>query len=275
MCSQALAREIMSRQVVGIRPDATVAQAIDVMLDRRISALPVTDREGRLVGILSEGDLLRRGELGTQRERPRWVQYLLSPGRLSAEYARAYGRRVDEVMTREVVTVGEEASLGEVVALMERHGVKRLPVTSAGRMTGVVARADVVRALADAMRAPGPAMSRGDSPRSGFPRSDSAIRRDILVEFARVPCIPAAQIAVAVRDGVVDLAGAIIDERERRAVHVAVENVPGVTGLHDHMILIEPLSGEVVFVPDEAARHGEMREAQQGDAARAADARIT
>ncbi len=272
MRNQALAREIMSRQVVGIPADASVAQAIDVMLDRRISALPVTDREGRLVGILSEGDLLRRGELGTERERPRWLQYLLSPGRLSIEYARAYGRRVDEVMTREVVTVGEGASLGEIVALMERHGVKRLPVMSAGRMIGVVARADVVRALAEAMRASGPAT----------PRSDSAIHRDILAEFVRVPCIPAAQIAVAVRDGVVDLAGAITDERERSAVHVAVETVPGVTGLHDHMILIEPLSGEVVFVPDEAARQGEphgerqeeRREAQQGEAVRAADARI-
>ncbi|AWB23043.1 CBS domain-containing protein [Methylobacterium currus] len=245
MRAQPLAREIMSRQVVGIRADATVAQAIDLMLDRRLSALPVTDGEGGLVGIVSEGDLLRRSELGTERERPRWLQYLLSPGRLSAEYARAYGKRVDEVMTREVVTVGEEASAAEIVALMERHRIKRLPVTSAGRMVGIVARADLMRALADAMRAPAPPAT---------PRSDADIRRDILAEFVRVPCIPAAQIAVAVRDGVVDLAGALTDERERGAVHVAVEGVPGVTGLHDHMILIEPLSGEIIFVPDEAPR---------------------
>ncbi len=262
MYAQIRAREIMSRQVACIPADATVAQAIDLMMDRRISALPVTDRDGQLVGIISEGDLLRRSELGTERERPRWLQYLLSPGRLSAEYARAYGRRVDEVMTREVVTVGKDASLAEIVALMERHQVKRLPVLCTGRMVGIVARADVVRALAEAMRAP----------TSAAPRRDAAIRRDILAEFVRVPCIPAAQISVMVLDGVVDLAGAITDERERSAVHAAVGTVPGVTGLHDHLILIEPLSGEVIFVPDEAARQEIQQEVRPGEAAPAANA---
>ncbi|AWB22807.1 CBS domain-containing protein [Methylobacterium currus] len=153
MHAQILAREIMVRRIAGLRADATITQAIGLTLDRRIGALPVADREGRLVGIVSEADLLRRGERGTERERPRSLQDLLSPGRRPAEYARACGRRVDAVMTRGLVTVGEEASLVEGVAPMERHRVKRLPVRCAARMVGIAACTDLVRTPAEAARA--------------------------------------------------------------------------------------------------------------------------
>jgi CBS domain-containing protein len=236
------ARDIMSKQVVSVRADATIAEAVAILLQQRISAVPVLDPEDRLVGILSEGDLLRRSELGTEKKRARWLQILLSPGRLAEEYARAHGRRVEEVMTREVVTVDEDAPAVDIVDTMSRHRIKRVPVLHAGRMIGIVSRADLIRALGAATRAP-----------ALHPhRSDDEVRRDIEAEFARAPGIPAAQIHVTVQSGVVDLTGAITDERERNAVHAAVGCVPGVARLRDHLIWIEPISGEVLFVPDEA-----------------------
>ena len=105
------AKDVMTRSVVTIEPDATVLQAVRLMLQRQISGLPVVDKAGTLVGIVTEGDLLRRAETGTQRKRPRWLEFLIGPGRLASEYAHTHGRRIDEVMTPDPRTVGEDAPL--------------------------------------------------------------------------------------------------------------------------------------------------------------------
>ena len=140
-------RDVMTRGVIGVRETDSLSEAVDTMLRSGISALLVFDERKALVGILSEGDLLRRGELGTEGRRPRWLELLLSGGRLAHSYAHAHGRKVSEVMTRDVITVAEDADLSEAVDLMIRRRVKRLPVVRGGAVVGVVSRSDLLKRL--------------------------------------------------------------------------------------------------------------------------------
>ena len=142
------ASDVMTRKVVSVRLDAPVGDAIRLMLDHRISGPPVVDGDSKVIGILTEGDLLRRAETGTERHRPRWLELLLGPGRLAGEYVRTHGRKVGEIMTEDVVSVAEDTPLVEIVRLMEGHRVKRLPVLRGDALVGIVTRADLVRTLA-------------------------------------------------------------------------------------------------------------------------------
>src|SRR5687768_8815067 len=146
---------IMTRGVARVGVRSSIADAISLMLENQVSGLPVVDENAQLVGIVTEGDFLRRVEVGTQRRRPRWLEFLMGPGRLAEEYVAANARRVDEVMTREVATVAEDTPLDEVVRLMERHQVKRLPVVDKERrIVGVVSRANLMRAVLATYRPP-------------------------------------------------------------------------------------------------------------------------
>ena len=228
------AHDVMTCGVISVEPDAPVMRAAQLMLQNKISGLPVVDAENRLVGIVTEGDFLRRGELGTQRRRPRWLEFLIGPGRLAAEYVRACGRKVGEIMTTNPHTISANTPIEEVVRLMERHRIKRLPVVEDGKVIGIVSRANLLHALASLAREVKPAV--GD---------DGAIRDRILAECAKQPWAP--QINVIVRNGVVELWGVITDDRERQAFIVAAENVPGVNSVHDHLAWVEPTSGMVLL----------------------------
>ena len=242
------ARDIMTPRVVSIRSDASVDDAVALMVERHISGLPVVDAEGKLVGMITEGDLLQRSEIGTERRRPHWLQMLFSPGRLADDYTQARGRKVNQVMTQEVVSATEDTPLETIVALMSRKGIKRVPIVMNDGPIGMVSRADVLRALAHAFAAGAPA----------GPRTDEQILADIEAEFARSGCIPTALIDVTVTDGVVALRGAVTDDRERVAAKVAVENVPGVKAVRDHLAWVEPMSGTVIpSAEDEAAAKAE------------------
>ncbi len=236
-------REVMTSNVISIGVNETVLKAARMMLQNRISGLPVVDPAGKLVGIVTEGDFLRRGELGTQRRRPKWLEFIVGPGKLADEYVRAAGRKVEEIMTTDPYTVEENDSLERVVEMMERRRVKRLPVLRAGRMVGIVSRANLLHALASLA---------GDTaaPAAG----DSAIRQQILAALATQPWAP--RINVVVKNGVVELWGAITDERERRAIIVASENVPGVKQVHDHMMWVEPMSGMAFASSEDEATGG-------------------
>jgi CBS domain-containing protein len=241
------ASDVMTREIISVRPDTTVAEAIRMMLDNRISGLPVIDEVGRLVGILTEGDLLRRGETGTERHRPRWLEILMGPGRLAEEYVRTHGRKIGEVMTRDPVSVTPDTSLKEIVELMERRRIKRVPVLDGEVPVGIISRADLLRGLAGALEAtPVAAMS------------DAEIRERILAELARTAWVPRDGIAITVENGIVDLNGVILDEKERGALRVAAENVPGVRAVEDHLVWVEPVSGTIIDAPRDA-RSGEGR----------------
>jgi len=227
-------KDVMTSPVLSIEPEAPILQAVDIMLRRHISGLPVIDKEGRLVGIVTEGDFLRRAETGTQRRRPRWLEYLVGRGRLADEYTRSHGNKVSEIMTTDPLTVTEDTPLDEVVKVMEKRRIKRLPVVRGEEVVGIVSRANLVHALAGMAREIKPVAA-----------GDQAIRERLMAELATQPWAPLALINVIVRDGVVELWGMITDERERQAIIVAAENAPGVKGVNDHLSWVDPISGAV------------------------------
>jgi CBS-domain-containing membrane protein len=230
--------DVMTPDVVSVSPDASVAMATRLMLQKRISGVPVINDVGNLVGIVSEGDFLRRAETGTGRRRPRWIEFFVGPGRLADEYVRLSGRKVSDVMTHEVQTVPPDAPLEQVVRLMERHNIKRVPVVDNGKLVGIVTRANLLHAVASFAHEIAP-LSAGDA----------AIRDQLLAALKDQPWAPVTAIDVTVRNGIVRLSGVITDERQRQALRVAAENIPGVKEVEDNIVWVEPVSGMFVEAP--------------------------
>jgi hypothetical protein len=204
--------------------------------------LPVVDTDDHVVGIVTEGDFLRRTETGTQRKRPRWLQFLVGPGRLAEEYVRSSSRKIEDVMTQAVHTIGEDTPVSDVVELMERHRIKRLPVLRDDKLVGIVSRANLLHALASL--APEIQSTSAD---------DVAIRERLLTELNRQNWAPLGLIDVIVRNGTVELWGTLLDERKRRALIVAAENLPGVKSVRDHLVCVEPISGMAIGPPEQAS----------------------
>ncbi len=226
------ARDIMTMPVVTIATSASVAEAADLMLARNIRCLPVVGDDGSLAGVISEGDFLRRGELGTRRARPRWLEFLVGPGKLADEYVRSSGRRVAEVMTAGVVSAAPGASLPEIVELMATHDIKNVPILDAGKIVGIVSRSDLMRILLRTL------------PKSGSATvDDEVIRRNILAELrGQSWSVGGDLIGVTVDKGNVELNGAVFDERQRKAAVVAAENVAGVKKVTDKLFCAGPFS---------------------------------
>jgi CBS domain-containing protein len=217
--------DIMSRVVVTVPPNATIVDAMRLMLGQRISGLPVVDDSGQLVGLLTEGDLLRRAETGTEKHRPGWLQFLRGAPRQAQDYVRTHGRKVGEIMTPDVLTVTETTSLDDIVELMESRHVKRIPVVTEDRLVvGVVSRADLLRALVQELEKTSPVTT-----------SDPALREQVVAELRRQAWGGRGHVTVIVTDAVVYLEGVIYDESERGAMRVAAENIPGVKEVRDHL----------------------------------------
>ena len=221
-------KDVMTPKVIYIDADEPILKAVRLMLQNHISGLPVLDKEGELVGIVTEGDFLRRGELGTQRQRPKWLEFVIGPGKLAQEYVQAWGGKDREVMTPDPWTIGENETLEAVVEVMERRRIKRIPVTRAGRIVGIISRANLMHALASSAREI--SVPSGD---------DSAIRDNILAAIAKQDWAP--HVNVIVKKGVAELHGIITDNRERQALIVATENVPGVRQVRDNLAWVEPM----------------------------------
>jgi CBS domain-containing protein len=230
------AKDVMTPKVVSIRPNASIAEMVRLMLDNRISGLPVINDHGELVGIVTEGDCLRRAETGTERKRPRWLEFIIGPSRLAAEYIHAHSRKVAEVMTQAPLTITENTPLDDIVHLMET--IKRLPVVRDRKVVGIVSRADLLHALASAAK----------SIPMGTP-TDAAIREQLVTELAKQPWAP--QLNATVRDGVVDLWGIVLAAHQREAAIVAAENIPGVKAVRSHVARVEPVSGMVIAEAEE------------------------
>jgi CBS domain-containing protein len=232
------AKDIMTSAIIAVAPEDTVEKAIRLMLQNRISGLPVIDVAGRLVGMVTEGDFLRRAETGTQRLRPHWLEFVVGPGRLAEEYVHSHARKVSEVMTVEPATVTEDTPLEAIVTLMEKRRIKRVPVVRGSKVVGLISRANLLHGLASVSRSLRPRLA-----------GDQAIREQILAELKAQRWAPVA-IDVVVRNGVVDLWGTITDERARQALIVATENVPGVTIVRDHVAWLDATSGMLFEPPD-------------------------
>lgn len=234
------ARDVMTSRVVSVTPDCTIADMAKRMQQYRISGLPVINAGGALVGVVTEGDCLRRVETGTETKRSGWRAFLASPETLASEYIRSHGRKVSEVMTPDPVTVGEDTDLTEVIHLMEKHQIKRVPVVKNGTVVGIISRANLIQALAGLARDSGPVSE-----------SDAAIAERVRDELGKLPWIANEFVNVGVKDGVVDLWGSFTAFRQDQAAIVAAENVPGVKRVQSHLAWVDPMSGLVVYSPDE------------------------
>ena len=233
------AHQIMTRSVITVTPDDTILTAAKLMIERHVSGLPVVDTTGKLVGIVSEGDFIRRSEIGTQKKRGRWLKFLLGAGEVATEYVHEHGKKVSEVMTRDPLTITEDTPLDEIVTSMETNGVKRLPVMNGTKLVGIVSRANLLQAVAGLARdIPDPTAD------------DDHIRSRIIAAVDKNDWSPFG-LNVIVRDGIVHLSGVITEERSRQAAIVAAENVAGVRKVHDHLCWVDAMSGMYLESPED------------------------
>jgi CBS domain-containing protein len=232
------AHQIMTKPVITVSPDATIVEAANIMLQRHVSGLPVVE-DDELVGIVSEGDFIRRSEIGTQHKRGRWLRFILGPGQSASDFVHEHGRRVFEVMTKDPLTITEDTALAEIVNMMEKNNVKRLPVVRDGTLVGIVSRANLLQAVASLAReVPDPTAD------------DDHIRERIITAMEKNDWCPFG-LGVIVKDGIVHLSGVITEERSRQAAVVAAENVQGVKKVHDHLCWVDTMSGMYIDAPED------------------------
>ena len=221
-----IAADVMISDVITVSADASVNEVAKTLLANRISAVPVVDQQGRLVGIVSEGDLVRRPEIGTERTRSWWLDALSTNRGLADEFVRSHSRKVKDVMARDVVTARPDTSLDQIATLLEKHRIKRVPIVSDGKIVGIVSRANLVQALASLTEKLRPATS----------TSDAALRGQLLARLQKAPRTGSLP-NVIVYGGTVQLWGIVNSEAERNVVRVAVEVTPGVRRVIDNLIV--------------------------------------
>jgi CBS domain-containing protein len=219
------ARDLMVSPVVTVQPSASVKEVAKLLLEQGISAVPVVDDQGKLVGVVSEGDLLHRPEIGSERRRSWWLLGLTDEETLAAEYVKAHAHKVADVMTRKVITAATDASLHELATLMEANAIKRVPIVEDGRLVGIVSRANLVRALASAQ----PALE--------IELSDANIRGQLLAHLQNQAWARPWLLNIMVKNGVVDLWGVVRSDAERRAVRIAAESIDCVRAVNDNLVI--------------------------------------
>jgi CBS domain-containing protein len=219
------ASEVMEPEVLSVGPETKVSDVAKALLSRRISAVPVVEN-GKLVGIVSEGDLIRRVETDTDRHRSWWVELLISSEKLATEYVKSHARFAGEVMTRKVVTAEENTSLSDVAKLFENHNIKRVPIVRGSKVVGIVSRADLLRVLADLHEKSEPT-----------PNDDDGIRDEIIRRLKAEHWYSSAQVEIGVRHGVAKLDGLVMTHEQQAAIRVVAENTPGVRSVNDATML--------------------------------------
>jgi CBS domain-containing protein len=217
--------DVMVRDVVTVRPDTDVAEAVKLLAEHDISALPVLDKAGNLVGVLSEADLIHRSEIGTEKHRPWWLEAVTGATTLAEEFAKSHGKKVGEVMTTDVISVTEETPLSEIAALFERKRIKRVPVVKDGKLVGIVSRSNLIQALASVVGH----IDQHDE-------ADRQIRLDLLSQLREQSWTDFGSRNITVSDRVVHLWGLVGSEAERKALLALAEGVPGVSRVSDEMI---------------------------------------
>ena len=216
------AHEIMTRDVVTVSPSTSVRDVAALMTEKRISGVPVVSDDGTVVGIISESDLMRRAELGTEAPRKWWLSFFSDPDALARQYTKAHGLTAEDVMTRQVHTIGEDAELQEIASTFERRRVKRLPVLRDGTLVGIISRADLVRAL-----------SKTEVVRPVV--DDATLEAKLLEKMRAQDWLDGSFLNVVVHDGVVELNGFIGSAEQRRALRVLIEETDGVHRIEDNL----------------------------------------
>jgi CBS domain-containing protein len=230
-----LAKDVMTTEVIAVAPTMSVQQVAKLLAERGISAVPVVDGDHRVIGMVSEGDLLHRSEIGTERRRSWWLDMVASTNQAAGDYIKSHSANVQDVMTRDVIAVTETTSVADIALLLESNRIKRVPVVRDGKLVGIVSRANLVRALA---------MTVGASV-SGTEAEDRRIREKLLVELKSQKWAEVSPENITVKDGVVHFWCSYISEREKRALIVAAESIPGVRRVEDHIPQPQPMLGAV------------------------------
>jgi CBS domain-containing protein len=228
------ASDIMVTDVITVTPESDVQDVATLLLINHISAAPVVDSTGRLVGMISEGDLLHRREAGTAHERPWWLQMLMARDLLAAEFLRENSRRAGDLMTRDVVSASPDTPVAEIAALLERHRIKRVPIVRNGRIVGIVSRANLIQALAT---------FRSKAALEPQPAGDAELREKVEARLRSEPWVRPALVNVTVTGGNVDLWGIVDSETEKKALRMAAEIVPGVKAVTDNVVVRPAAAG--------------------------------
>jgi CBS domain-containing protein len=218
------AMDVMTSEVITVDEDASVQAVAKLLAERGISAVPVVDRGNRVIGMVSEGDLLHRAETGTERRRSWWLDMMASTNKLAGDYVKSHSVKVTDVMTRDVISVTETTPVADIAVLLETNRIKRVPVVRDGKLVGIVSRANLVRALGMTINEP-----------SSTEADDRTIRDKLLAELKAQRWAEVSPANVTVKDGVVHLWSSYLSEQEKRALVVAAENTPGVRRVEDHM----------------------------------------
>ena len=227
------AEDIMVSNVITVGPGACVQDVAGILLKNRISAVPVVGERGELLGIVSEGDLMRRPEAGTELRRSWWLDFMVSKEILASQFVKTHSRKVTDVMTRKVITASPDTPLNEIAGLLEKHGIKRVPIVKAGKVVGIVSRANLLQALASLRKEQVPA---------AVP-DDGAIRGKVEAQLKSEPWAHPSLMNVIVQNGTVELWGIVASPAEKKAVRVLAEGVPGVRAVNDNLI-VRPVMSE-------------------------------
>lgn len=221
------AADVMTHNVVTVHPDTPVPDLVRALLGRGISGAPVVDKDGALVGMVTEGDLVRRAELGTERRRGGWAAFFTGTAVLARDYVRSHGLVVSDVMTPGVVAVTPQTPLSEIADLMESRRIRRVPVVQNGRVMGLVSRANLLRAWASLPEATAPATA-----------DDTAIRDALMAELAHHAWSRRPENSIVVNGGVVHLWGLAATDDEKRALELAAGRTPGTRAVESHIVVL-------------------------------------
>lgn len=221
-------REIMTRDVVTVGLGTPVTDIASLLIRRRISAVPVVTSENYVVGVVTESDLFRRAEVGTEPRRSWLLELFADRDALAHEFARVHGQSAGDVMARPVIAVKDDADIAEVARLLDAHKIKRVPILRDRKLVGIVSRADIVRALVRRE----PAQQQHTKP------DDGAIQKVLRGEMRKQPWLNTAYICVVVENGIVEFSGLIDSEDQRRALRVLAQAVPGVRKVSDHLFIV-------------------------------------
>ena len=222
------ANDVITTEVVTVSPETLVPDVAQLLHESGISGVPVVDPDGKVVGIVSEGDLIgHAGTIGEQR-RSWWLRLLTGEDALARDYAKTHARTTKDVMTTRVITVPDTASLADIARRMEKHGIKRVPVVRGGRLIGIVSRGNLLQALA------------ATDISKDVSADDRTIRERLIADLRAQPWASMLTKNIVVENGVVHLFGFVRSEEERRALRIAAENVHGVTKVEDHLMRREP-----------------------------------
>ena len=219
------AMDVMVRDVVTVTPSDKISDAIRLLAEHDVSALPVVNHDKTVVGIISEADLLHREEIGTEKQRSWWLEAMTPATTLAAEFAKSHGRRVEEIMSTDIISASEDTPLGEIATLLEKHRIKRLPILRDGKLVGIVSRSNLIQALASLQ-----------SKTAKVPDSDRKIRLELLDRLREQDWTDFGERNVIVSDGVVHLWGLVSSREEHKALLALAESVPGVVDVSDEMI---------------------------------------